>query len=65
MQDTLSEAACSNGIYDEGKIRNEIDKVQIFDTVILIFRINGAHEERSFQNGSTCDILIIANKNGV
>ena len=50
LQDTLGKAVCQNGVYDEGVIRNEVDKVQIFNTFILIFRKNGSQEKRSFQN---------------
>jgi site-specific DNA recombinase len=50
VHDTLSMAICQNGAYDEGIIRNEVDKVQIFDTYILIFRTDGSQEKRPFQN---------------
>lgn len=36
VQDVLSEAVCENSIYDEGIIRSKIDKIQIFDTCIMI-----------------------------
>jgi site-specific DNA recombinase len=41
----LSEKVCENSIYDESIVRNEIDKVQIFDTSILIFLNNGSQEK--------------------
>ncbi len=37
IQNALSEAVCQDGVYDENIIRNEVDKVQIFDAFILIF----------------------------
>jgi site-specific DNA recombinase len=37
IQDILSEAVCENRIYDENIIRNEIDRIQIFDTLVMIF----------------------------
>jgi len=40
--DTLGLAVCQNGAYDESKIRNEVDKIQVFSTYILIFRTDGA-----------------------
>lgn len=50
VQGVLSEAICHKGIYDEGIIRNEVDKVQIFDTIILIFRNNGSQKKVLFQD---------------
>jgi len=44
----LGEAVCKNGIYDEGVVRNGVEKIQVFDTFILIIKNNGFHEERSF-----------------
>ena len=37
IQNALSEAVCQDGVYDENIIRNQVDKVQIFDAFILIF----------------------------
>lgn len=37
LQDTLAVAICRGGTYDEGIIRHEVDKIQVFDTYILIF----------------------------
>lgn len=37
VQDTLGVAVCQNGVYDEGVIRNEVDKIRFFDAYILIF----------------------------
>ena len=34
VQDTLSEAVCQDGIYDESIIRSEIDKIQVIDAYI-------------------------------
>lgn len=50
IQDTLSEVACHNGIYDESIVRDEVAKVQVFDTFVLIFLNNGVQEIRSFHN---------------
>lgn len=50
VQDILAEAVCQNGVYDEGIIRNEVDKVQIYDAFILIYRDNGIQEKRLFRN---------------
>jgi len=50
IQDTLSIAICQNGAYDESIIRNEVDKIQVFDTYILIFRMDRSQEKRPFQN---------------
>ncbi len=36
VQDTLSKVLCKNGVYDKGKIRNEVVKIQGFDTYIII-----------------------------
>ena len=42
VQRALSEVVCQTGVYDEGIVRNEVDKVQIFDTFILICYKNGS-----------------------
>ncbi|WP_312354008.1 recombinase family protein [Aminipila sp.] len=46
IQDILSEAVCENRIYDENIIRNEIDRIQIFDTLVMIFYKNGSKEKK-------------------
>lgn len=51
IHDVLSKALCQNRVYDEGIIRNKVDKVQTFDTFILIFRKNGSQEKIPFQKG--------------
>ncbi|WP_265447707.1 recombinase family protein [Acetivibrio straminisolvens] len=51
VQDTLGVAICQNGIYDESKIREEVDKIQVFGDYILIFRKDGSQDKRLFQNG--------------
>lgn len=43
---SLEVAICQNGAYDEGIIRNEVDKVQIFDAFIIIIRKNGSKEKK-------------------
>lgn len=50
VQDSLSEVVCQNGTFDESIIRNEVDKTQVFDTFILIFRADGSQDKRSLQN---------------
>lgn len=50
VQDTLGTVVCQNGAYDESVIRNEIDKIQVFDAYILISRTDGSQEKRPFQN---------------
>ena len=50
VYDILGEANCLNGVYDEGIIRNVVDKIQVFDAFILIFRNNGPQVKRLFQN---------------
>ncbi|MHB8171932.1 MAG: recombinase family protein [Thermincolia bacterium] len=50
VQDTLSIALCRNRAYDESVIRNEVDKIQVYDTYILICRKDGAREKKLFQN---------------
>jgi site-specific DNA recombinase len=49
IQDVLGEAVCQNGVYDEGIVRNEVDKVQIFDMFIQICNKNGSQEEMLFE----------------
>ena len=36
VQDTLGAALCQNGAYDEGMVRNEVDRIQIFKLYIII-----------------------------
>ncbi len=48
MKDTLSEFVWHNGIYDEIIVRDEVDKIQVFDTFILIIKNNGVQEKRLF-----------------
>lgn len=47
LQDTLSQAICHEGVYDENTIRNEVDKIQVFDAYILIFRTDGSKDKWS------------------
>ncbi|OPX42369.1 recombinase [Ruminiclostridium hungatei] len=51
MHDTLGVAICQNGAYDEGIIRNEVDKVQIFDTYIMIYYKNCTNTQMLFLEG--------------
>lgn len=48
VQDTLGKAICQNEVYDEGIIRNEVVKIQVFDAYILIFRTGGSQDKRLF-----------------
>lgn len=48
VQDILSTTLCQNGAYDEGIIRNEVDKIRVFDAFILIIRTDGSQEKRQF-----------------
>lgn len=48
VQDTLSKAVCHNGVYNENIIGNKVDKIQVYDTFILIFYENGSQEKRLF-----------------
>ena len=50
VQDTLSAAVCQNRAYDESIIRNEVDKIQVLDTYVLISRTDGSQDKRLFQN---------------
>jgi site-specific DNA recombinase len=50
VQDVLAEAVCQNEAYDEGIVRNEVDKIQAFDAFILISRADGSQEKRLFKN---------------
>lgn len=45
VQDTLSKIICEGGAYDEDIIRNEVDKIQVFDVFILILRTDGSQEK--------------------
>ena len=51
VQNTMSKAVCQNRAYDEDVIRNEVDKIQVFDAFIFIFHKDGSKEKKSFQNG--------------
>lgn len=48
MQNAMGEAICQNRVYDEGIIRNEVDKVRIFDAYIMIFYKNCTNTQISF-----------------
>ena len=48
VQDILGKDVCKNGIYDESVIRDEVDKIKVFDTFILIIKNNGYQEKRLF-----------------
>ncbi len=50
IQDTLSKSIYRNGAYDESIIRNEVDKIQIFDAYIQIYCTDRLQEKRLFQN---------------
>ncbi len=48
VRDVLGKVVCKNGIYDEGVVRDEVDKIQISDTFVLIIKNNGFQEKRLF-----------------
>lgn len=50
IQDALGAAVCQDGVYDETTIRNEVNKIQVFDAFILFFRTDGTQDKRSYQN---------------
>jgi len=50
VYDILGEVVCQNGVYDEDIVRNEVDKIQVYDVFVLIFRNNGLQVKRLFQN---------------
>lgn len=45
VQDTLSKIICEGSTYNEDIIRNEVDKIQVFDVFILILRTDGSQEK--------------------
>lgn len=49
LQDTLGMAVCQGGAYDENIIRNEVDKIRIFDDYILICRRDGVQDKKPFR----------------
>ncbi|MFZ5944218.1 MAG: recombinase family protein [Bacillota bacterium] len=44
VQNTMSKAVCQNSVYDEGVIRKEVDKIQVFDAFIFIIHKDGSLE---------------------
>ena len=50
VQGILAKSVCFNGIYDENIIRNEIDKIQVIDTFIVIFYKYEMKEKKIFLN---------------
>lgn len=55
IQDVLGEAVCHNRAYDESIIKSAVDKIQVFDTFILISCTDGSQEKRSFWNDGMTD----------
>jgi len=47
IHDTLGEAVCQKGSYDEKIVRNEVGKIQVFDTFIFILLNNRVQEKRT------------------
>lgn len=45
IKDILGEAVYKNGIYDEGVVRNGVEKIQVFDTFILMFLDDGSQKK--------------------
>lgn len=50
VQDTLGSAICQRGVYDESKIRDEVDKIQVFGGYILIYRRDGVQEKKCIKS---------------
>lgn len=48
IQDTLSKTVCHSRAYDESIIRSAVDKIQVFDTFILIYYKNGVNIQMPF-----------------
>lgn len=48
IKKVLSETICETGTYDENVIRNDVCRIRVFDTFILIFFKNGNQEKKSF-----------------
>ena len=48
VQNTLGVAICQNGAYDESIIRKKVDKIQVFNSSILIFRTDGLQDKWLF-----------------
>ncbi len=48
--DTLGLAVCQDGVYDEAIIRSKVDKIQVFETYILIFCTDGTPKKKKFSN---------------
>lgn len=51
VNDTLGAAICQNGDHDEGMLKNEVDKIQVFDAFIMISCADGSQDKRLFING--------------
>lgn len=49
IQDTLGMTVGQDGAYDENIIRNEVDKIQVFDTYILILCTDGLQYKRPYR----------------
>lgn len=65
VQDILGATLCQNGAYDEGIIRNAVDKIQVFDTFILIYYKNGVNIQMPFRKVSQLRICRIFQENAV
>ncbi|MGE4273730.1 MAG: recombinase family protein [Desulfitobacterium sp.] len=48
VKDVLGEVICQNGVYDEGIIKNEVNKIQIYLLYIMICYKNGEQVKSSF-----------------
>lgn len=48
VKKVLSETVCENGDYGEGVIRNEVDRIQVFDMYIITYYKNGAQAKTLF-----------------
>ncbi|GAB6170737.1 hypothetical protein JCM15765_02150 [Paradesulfitobacterium aromaticivorans] len=48
VKSNIHETVCEDGVYDEGVIRNKVDRIQIFDMYILICYKNGSQAKMLF-----------------
>ena len=49
----MGAALYQNRAYGESIIRDWVDKIQVFDAYILIFRTDGSHEKKQFRKDET------------
>jgi len=49
IKKVLGEMVCENGVYNEGIIRDRINRLQVFEACILLFYKKGSQEKMLFQ----------------